>query len=127
MNNVDKITYNIADYNSKDELIDAVLTQMRIFILNKKVFSFYEVQGNKGIYALQFGPMDVIEYESWPVWLNMEEMMYVSSYASQVEYAKAKKTVRDFEDDSPLQIKVNDDKDEDKPKVKVKDDKKTDA
>ena len=104
MNKADKIIYNIADYNSREELIDAVLKQARIFIENKKVFSFHETTNKKGTYVLQFGSSDMQETNVWPVWLDSEEILYISTYASQNEYVNAKKLVDNYEEDDDIVI-----------------------
>ena len=115
MNKADKIIYNVADYDSKEDMIDAVLKQMKVFIETGKVFSFNAMTNAKGKYALQFGPLDFVDGGYWPVWLDMEEIYHISAYANQIEYAKAKKLVETFDDE------------EDNFEVVVDGDKKTDA
>ena len=108
MNNSEKIVYNVADYKSKDEMIDAILQQIKIFIENGKLFSFNDNIKVKGTYVLQFSPVSAFETDIWPVWLDTEEIIYVSTYANQKEYAEAKKRVQDYEEDDDDVVVISD-------------------
>ena len=99
MNAPNKIIYNVVDYNTRDDFFDTVLKQIRLLIESHNVISFHENPKIKGMYALQFGPADVSEGESYPIWLTGEEIVYITAYASHNKYAEAKKFVKDFEDD----------------------------
>lgn len=99
MNKASKIIYNIADYNTREEFIEAVLKQIKVFIESHKVFSFHENPKIKGIYALQFGPCEMGPDDSWPVWLTGDEILNATAYASQCEYARAKQYIEDYEDE----------------------------
>jgi len=110
MNASNKIIYNVADYKSRDEFFQAVLNQMRLLIESHNVLSFHENPKIKGMYALQFGPAEVSESESYPIWLTGDEILYVTAYASHNKYNEAKKFVKDFEADDDNWDIVDEDK-----------------
>ena len=99
MNAANKIIYNVADFKSRDEFYAAVLQQIRLLIESHQVLSFHENPKIKGLYALQFGPAEANEKDSYPVWLTGEEIMYITAYANHNEYLQSKKYVKDYEDD----------------------------
>ena len=99
MNDTNKIIFRRSDYKTQEEFFDIVFRQMRILIENDSVFSFHENPNVKGLYALQFGPSQVNDSNTYPVWLNGEEILYVTKFMRDNEYQKAKITVEEYEND----------------------------
>ena len=100
MNEVNKIIFRRGDYKTLEEFYDIIFNQMKILIESNNVFSFHENPNAKGVYALQFNPSNTLNASAtYPVWLNGEEIMYVSSFARDKAYEEAKQTVEEYESD----------------------------
>lgn len=100
MNDTNKIIFRRVEYRSDDEFFETVFKQMRLLIETGHVLSFHENPNVKGVYALQFNPTHVSDIDiTYPVWLNGEEIVYVSAFARRNSYEDAKQEVQDYESD----------------------------
>ena len=101
MNKANKIIFRRSDFKSDDEFFDSLFKQIRLLVENNNVISFHENPNFRGIYALQFNPINMVggDEASYPVWLTGDEILYVSAYARRNEYEEAKQVVDDFEGD----------------------------
>lgn len=97
MNKSNKIIYNRAEYRDVEEFYQVLFQQFRLLLETKQVFSFHENPKARGMYVLQFGPNDIDEHISFPVWLDGEEIASITAYSQLRDYQDAKDYVSNFE------------------------------
>lgn len=97
MNQSNKLIYNRLDYRDTEEFYQAIFQQIRLLLDTKQVFSFHENPKVRGMYVLQFGPSEITNDSTFPVWLTGDEIASVSGYSQLKEYREAKEYVEQFE------------------------------
>ena len=97
MNKSNKIIFNRAEYRDIEEFYMTLFKQIRVLIDTKQVFSFHENPKVKGMYVLQFGPNEINDETTFPVWLDGEEIASISAYSQLRDYQDAKEYVENFE------------------------------
>ena len=111
MHEANKIIFRRSDFKSDDEFFDELFRQIRILVEMDNVFSFHRNPEIKGVYALQFNPdYPTGEGIAYPIWLDGEEILYVTSFSRKRKVEEAKSIVKNFEeedDDWELPVKDN--------------------
>ena len=107
MNESNKLIFKRCDYRDIEEFYDTLFKQIRILIETNNVFSFHENPQSKGVYALQFGPSQIDENGSYPIWLNGREILYVTQFARQLKYQDAQDYINDFDSEEELDDEFN--------------------
>ena len=97
MNQSNKIIFNRADYRDVEEFYHALFQQIRALLETKQIFSFHENPKVKGMYVLQFGPGEITDETTFPVWLDGEEIASLNAYNQLRDYQNAKEYISNFE------------------------------
>ena len=101
MNDTNKLIFKRSDYRNNEEFYSALFQQFKILIESNNIFSFHENPDLKGVYAIQYGPSHIDVDDSYPVWLNSAELIYVTAFAKNMEYQKAKDFIEEYEKHQP--------------------------
>lgn len=100
MHEANKIIFRRGDFKNEDEFFNELFKQIRILVEMENVFSFHRNPDAKGVYALQFNPdYSTGDGSTYPIWLNGEEILYVTAFSRNRKIQEAKQTVKEFEED----------------------------
>lgn len=97
MNRSNKLIYNKSDYRDVEDFYQVIFKQIRVLLDTHQLFSFHENPKIRGMYVLQFGPNEITDDATFPVWLDAEEIASVSAYSQLRDYQDAKEYIEKFE------------------------------